>query len=93
LCNFRYSEACFGEASLYSAGEIKRGKTFFPSDWSREKVISAIYEVYENFIQSGVRPLLAKDGKYELSGFTKEGIKIEMYITQNGTIATAYPKL
>ena len=76
---------------MYGTAEIKRGKTFFPSDWSREKVINAIYEAYENFMQSGVPPLLAKNGKYELSGFTKEGIKIEMYITKNGRVTTAYP--
>ncbi|MEK4280186.1 MULTISPECIES: EndoU domain-containing protein [unclassified Cytobacillus] len=39
-------------------------------------------EAYQNKIQIGL-------GKYK--GVTSSGIKIEMYLNKDGTIATAYP--
>lgn len=67
------------------------GKTFFPQNWSREKTISKIHEAYDNFIKNGATAYVEKRGKYVLQGMTEEGIKIEMYITRNGQILTAYP--
>ena len=66
------------------------GKTFFPADWSRKEVIDKIHEAYRNAIKNGI-PKLENDGKYRLRGYTSEGIKIEMHITQNGHMKTAYP--
>lgn len=67
------------------------GKTFFPQHWSREKVVSKIYEAYDNFIKSGAIPELNNKGKYVINGYTNEGIEIQMFITKNGQMATAYP--
>ena len=69
------------------------GKTFFPANWSREKVVNKIYEAYDYFIKNGAIIERENGGKYLISGLTSEGIKIEMYITKAGEITTAYPKL
>jgi len=66
-------------------------RTFFPSDWTHEKVISKINEAYNNFKKSNITPVLNWKGKYTIRGFTKEGIEIEMIMTQNAEIQTAYP--
>ena len=66
-------------------------KTFFPAHWSRGKVIDKICEAYSNFQKNGGIPILEKDGKYSLIGFTNENIEIQMYITKKGQIVTAYP--
>ena len=68
-------------------------KTFFPAHWSREDVIKKIYEAYDDFKKSGVNAALIPNGTYKINGFTTEGIKIEMLVTQKGVINTAYPKL
>ena len=83
----------FYTAELFCEGKYIDIKTFFPAQWSREQVINAIYEVYENFIKNGCIPKLEIDGKYSMQGLTKEGIEIIMYITKKGTIKTAYPIL
>ncbi|HJZ22969.1 MAG TPA: EndoU domain-containing protein, partial [Candidatus Babeliales bacterium] len=57
------------------------GKTFFPQHWSREEVISKLYEAYADFNKSGITPKLNDRGKYVIHGYTSEGIKIEMIIT------------
>lgn len=66
---------------------------FFSAHWSREKVINAIYEAYNDFAQRGYKYTLQPDGKYLLKGVIKEGVEIEMYVTKNGKIVTAYPRL
>ncbi len=66
-------------------------KTFFPQHWSREEVVRKIGEAYDDFIKSGAIAKKESGGKYIISGFTSEGIEIEMYITKNGQITTAYP--
>jgi len=56
-----------------------------------KKVIAKIYEAYDSFKINGAITHLEKDGKYKIRGLTKEGIKIEMVITQKGHMKTAYP--
>ena len=68
-------------------------KTFFPAHWSRKDVIEKIYEAYDDFKKSGANATLIPNGTYKINGFTKEGIEIEMLVTQKGVINTAYPKL
>ncbi len=84
---------------IYSADVWWNGqkfqKTFFPSHWPQEKVISKVLEAYEDFVKAykkGVRSLkLRPDGKYQIKGFTQEGIQIEILITASGKMTTAYP--
>jgi hypothetical protein len=66
-------------------------RTFFPSHWPREKVMSKISEAYDNFKRSNLTPILNCKGRYTLRGFTREGIEIEMIMTQDAEIRTAYP--
>jgi Bacterial EndoU nuclease len=81
------------KAELLYMGEHVKEITFFPAHWSREQVISKIYEAYDNFIKSGALTELRPDGKYLIKGLTNEGIEIEMLISQKGKIVTAYPNI
>jgi hypothetical protein len=88
-----YSKAGFYGADLMVDGMCFPKKTFFPAHWSREKVISKIYEAYDNFIKHGAKAELLPSGKYKCIGEVFEGIKIEFYVTKSGKIVTAYPLL
>jgi hypothetical protein len=96
LLDFRNKIMCqngFYKAKIFSEGRFIKEISFFPTHWSREKVVSAIYEAYDEFVKSGRIAELGSDGKYFFDGFTKDGVKIEMYMTQNCKITTAYPLL
>jgi hypothetical protein len=83
----------FYKATIFDGENFVKNITFFPAQWSRDKVISKIYEAYEHFINNGAMSYIEKDNKYVIKGMIKEGIEIEMYITKNGNIVTAYPFL
>lgn len=93
----KFSNKIIHDSGFYTAEIIVEGKsfqkTFFPANWSQEKVINAIYEAYNDFARRGYHYTLMPDGKYLLKGTIKEGIEIEMYVTKNGKIVTAYPRL
>ncbi len=71
--------------------QTKQISTFFPSSWTQEKVMASIREAYDNFVARGENSIPNKDGVYIIHGFTKENVKIEMYIKSDGTIDHAYP--
>ncbi|MGM0876566.1 MAG: EndoU domain-containing protein [Bacillota bacterium] len=56
--------------------------TFFPKDWDRVQVLSAIKHAYKN-------KRLLKDNLYE--GMLTNGMKIQMRLDPEGKIKTAYP--
>lgn len=91
----KFANKKFGKNGIYKAKVFFNGneynKTFFPTDWSREKVISKIYEAYDDFISNGANATVTKGGQYKISGLTSEGIEIEMYITKKGRVTTVYP--
>jgi hypothetical protein len=95
----KFTNKAFDKYGCYSADLVMDGlprvpdKTFFPAHWSREDVVKKIYEAYDDFEKSGANATLIPNGTYKINGFTKEGIKIEMLVTQKGVINTAYPKL
>ncbi len=64
-------------------------KTFFPSNWSREKVIRTMFEeVYKNYtekIQS------SKNNYFELLGKTIENIEIRIITDEKNQMITFYP--
>lgn len=87
-------ETGFYKADLVVDGTVAAyGKSFFPADWSQEQIVSAIYEAYANFIQNGALYRWDKGGKYIAEGLCEAKVKIEMFITKNGLITTAYPIL
>ena len=82
------NDAGIYEAKVEVNGTPKKangGKsTFFPDSMSPQEVVDSINEAYSNKIyQEGSR------GVY--IGNSKEGIKIKMYLTDDGKIITAYP--
>ncbi|MCY9029130.1 T7SS effector LXG polymorphic toxin [Bacillus inaquosorum] len=56
--------------------------SFFPREWNRADVLKAIDEAYQTKKQIGSN---------KFRGMSASGIKIEMYLNKDGTIATAYP--
>jgi Bacterial EndoU nuclease len=87
------TETGFCKADIFEAGRYVDTKTFFPAHWSRKEVIEKIYSVCEDFISSGMQPILTKGDKYLIKHIIEEGVELEMYITKNGRIVTAYPVL
>jgi hypothetical protein len=77
---------------IHQGTVVKPQATFFPAEWSREKVVSKIYEAYNNAVENSLVPEFRNDGKCFIQGLTNEGIEIEMYMTSKGKIVTAYPK-
>jgi len=75
------------KTNLVFNGKTYREKTFFPSYWSREKVINKILESTKNIISKNID----KQQIIQLNALTKEGIEIEMFIDKHGKITTAYP--
>ncbi|MGR7975988.1 T7SS effector LXG polymorphic toxin [Bacillus velezensis] len=63
-------------------GSVKKiaDSSFFPREWNRADVLKAIDEAYHTRKQ-------VRSNKYR--GITSTGIKIEMYLNSDGTIATA----
>lgn len=69
-------------------GYLEPNKTFFPTSWTREQVISKIAEAARNPIQQ----LEIQGSKGILYGQTSEGIVIRIIMdTQSGNYITAYP--
>ena len=60
-----------------------RRSTFFPKDWTEKQVESAIEEAYK------ARKPDREPGIY--TGQTASGVEVEMQLTNNGQIHTAYP--
>lgn len=87
-----YENGFYKATLLYNGDAVKYVATFFPAHWPREKVVKKILEAYKNFLKKNIIPPLKK-GKYKIQGTIEEGIEIEICITQNGRITTAYPIL
>lgn len=66
-------------------------RTFFPAHWSQEKVVNKIHEAYDDFKKRNISPVRNLKGRYTIRGLTKEGIEIEIIMTEDATIQTAYP--
>jgi hypothetical protein len=71
------------EAKVEIDGKRKVAKSsFFPKEWNRVDVLRAIDDAYQNKKQIGSNKYIAE---------TSSGIKIEMFLNKDGSIATAYP--
>jgi hypothetical protein len=88
-----YENGCYSAKLVYMGETVKSYATFFPSDWSRKKVVEKIYEAYEYSLRNGAKAEELRNGTLKISGLTKEGITIEMFMTKKGKINTAYPLL
>src|SRR5699024_9649319 len=62
--------------------EKKFPSSFFPEHWDRTDVLKAVREAFENKNQIG-------NNKFE--GTLSNGMRIQMYLNKDGTIATAFP--
>lgn len=61
----------------------KNKALFFPSDWTREKVIKAISEAY------GTQEV--KSGQNFILGTSESGLKIRLWLDENGKVFDAMP--
>ena len=82
----------FYKADIIFNGKVYPDKVFFPSTWSREKVMAKIMEAYDYFKDNGAHAI-KDNNKYIIRGKTQEGIVIEMYFTSSGEMKIAYPLL
>lgn len=62
--------------------EVKGNWPWLAKEWNRVDVLKAIDEAYQNKKQIGANKLL---------GENSAGVKIEMFLNKDGSIATAYP--
>lgn len=84
----------FYKATLRHRGRlVKPTATFFPAHWTREQVIEAIIEAFDDFVAKGAVPIGFKDGIYRIQGATKQQHVIEMLVTITGKVKTVYPLL
>ena len=94
--NIQFLTKDFGKHECYIAqllidDLVVPNRTFFPSDWSREKIREKIIEAYGDFQTNGSTPILNRKNQYIVRGFTSEGIEIEMLFTRDREMKTAYP--
>lgn len=75
------------QKKLPNGHKIRSFKTFFPCQWTQEKVIEKIFEAYDNYDQE----IKFEFNKAIIISETNEGIKIKMVITDAGEILTAFP--
>jgi len=72
------------EGNVMIEGVRKKARsTFFPKDWTEQQVETAIEEAYK------ARKPDREPGIY--TGQTASGVEVEMQLTNNGQIHTAYP--
>ncbi|HEV2600791.1 MAG TPA: EndoU domain-containing protein [Candidatus Babeliales bacterium] len=77
------------KGTLDCLGQTKRGKTLFPSSWSRSKVMK---KIQESLLNPSEMPIL--DGnRWAYIGLTSDGIKIKTVFEKTGELVTAYPIL
>lgn len=63
-------------------------KTFFPAEWTREKVLKKIIEASGNLL----KPIETQwDGTKILIGKTAENIEIKIVVMSDDKISSAYP--
>jgi hypothetical protein len=91
--NKTIDEHGFYTVEMRHLGQKVKFSSFFPAEWSREKVINKIYEAYDNFMKNGANARQLPNGRYLAQGLTSEGIKIDMHITKEAVMKTAYPVL
>jgi len=61
-------------------------KSFFPKNWSSKKVAGKITEALKN-----LKNVRVEGERFIFSGYTSEGIKIEIVTSSSGRLITAYP--
>lgn len=76
------------QADIHCLNKIKEKSTFFPSSWSRQKVLKNIQQAIANFIE---KPFMQENGNWRLLGISKNKITIEIIVDKTGELVTAYP--
>ena len=76
------------EKVIYEGRSYGR-KTFFPSNWTRDRVVRAIHESLKNANGEVIEEVR---GALKITSFSDCGLKIESII-ENGRLMTAYPVL
>lgn len=68
-------------------------KAFFPQEWSRTKVVESIIEAcqYHQDHRKELEFIDNHNERFQIFGYTKEGMLIKIIYNISGTIETAYP--
>jgi len=93
FANKKILENGFYKAEIRCLGHKVKDISFFPATWSREQVIDKIIEACKNFVKSGAEIPWEPGGKCSIKALTNEGVEIQVFITKNGAITSAYPVL
>lgn len=78
---------------LFNDVTIKQTVSLFPSFWSSEQIMDAIFEAYDEYVQ---RKEVIQFGEFfirTIRGQSKSGMIIEIVILKNGKMIAAYPVL
>lgn len=75
-------------ADVLCNGHLEKRKTFFPTSWSRDKVVEKIVEAIQNII----KPPVVEGTRGVLFGKTSEGIIVRIVVdVKSGNYITAFP--
>jgi hypothetical protein len=88
-----YQAGFYRAKLLFNEITIKHTVAFFPASWSRNQIMDAIFEVYEEFVQRVGHLNFHNSCLRRLRGVSKNNVELEIIIARNGTIITAYPIL
>lgn len=83
----------FYKADIYYQGVFVKTTTFFPAEWTREQVMDAVIEAYDDFIASHFVPDFWDKDSAVITGRTKNGLVINMFVTRDSVMQLAYPIL
>jgi hypothetical protein len=68
--------------------------TMYPNDWSREEVVSAVQETYEDVYVNQIGPALQRgESVAHSAGWAgdHDGVTIKFYVDRQGAVRTAFP--
>jgi len=76
---------------MWLGKSLPKSKSFFPADWTTNKVMNIIIEAYQDALKYGNVEQISSG--YKIIGKTKCGITLKMYASKNGIISTVFPLL
>lgn len=76
-------------AKISTKNKYAVSKSFFPPQWDDRKLVHKIIQAVNNPIKQPVWS--ATNNSWNVTGMTKEGLKIKIAFTNTGVITTAFP--
>jgi hypothetical protein len=94
VTNKRMGPYGFYIADITINGTTYTNQSFFPQNWTRQKIAEKIFEAYEHFLAHEASKFVNSTlEKYPLLAKIQEGIEIEMIVSSAGKAITVSPLL